>query len=397
MRVATIAAYTRGVDMMQRIQSTLDRTQQQIASRRRILSPSDDPIGASQALNLRTTLGRLEQFDRNAGIATSRLAQEETALNAVNNVLQRVRELALQGNNATQNGESRRLLAIEMREQLKQLVQLANQQDGSGGQLFSGNSADTVAVTSTGSTFTYNGDQGQSFVQIGEGRRVADGDSGAAVFFAIRDGNGTFSTAAAGANTGTGLLAAGSLVNPSLWVQDQYTVRFIDESNYEVLDSSAAVVTTSAFQPGDNVTFNGIEFSLNGQPAAGDEFLVSPSRFQNVFETVDQIATALEQGTSDDASRVAFNNAVNAGLLNIDQSIANVLDIRTQVGSRLATIENQIDSNGADTLTFQEMLAGIEDLDYAEALSRLSLEVSTLEAAQKSFVRTQSLSLFNYF
>ena len=44
-----------------------------------------------------------------------------------------------------------------------------------------------------------------------------------------------------------------------------------------------------------------------------------------------------------------------------------------------------------------ETLADIEDLDYAAALSRLSLEVTTLEAAQQSFVRTQSLSLFNYF
>ena len=52
---------------------------------------------------------------------------------------------------------------------------------------------------------------------------------------------------------------------------------------------------------------------------------------------------------------------------------------------------------GSFALTLEETLAGIEDLDYAEALSRLSLEATTLEAAQQSFVRTQQLSLFNFF
>ena len=71
-------------------------------------------------------------------------------------------------------------------------------------------------------------------------------------------------------------------------------------------------------------------------------------------------------------------------------------DRRVQVGSRLTAIENQVDSNGAYKLNYQDTLASIEDLDYAEALSRLSLQATTLEAAQQSFIRTQSLSLFNY-
>ena len=71
--------------------------------------------------------------------------------------------------------------------------------------------------------------------------------------------------------------------------------------------------------------------------------------------------------------------------------------MRTQVGSRLGAIETQADNNASFGLSFEEMLGEIEDLDYAEALSRLSIEASMLEAAQKSFLRTQTLSLFNYF
>ena len=92
-----------------------------------------------------------------------------------------------------------------------------------------------------------------------------------------------------------------------------------------------------------------------------------------------------------------MHNGVNANLQNIDQGLGNVLDVRTRVGSRLAAIESQTDNNASLALTLQQTLSDLEDLDYAEALSRLSLGVATLEAAQKSFVRTQQLSLFNYF
>ena len=396
MRVSTLGSYANGLSAMQRIQAALDQTQRQISSGRRILTPSDDPLAAARAVEIRESIGRLEQFDRNANMANNRLFQEESSLGSVNNVLQRVRELALQANNATQNSESRQLIAIEMRQRLDELVQIANQKDGSGNYLFSGNLESTTPVTRMGGSFTYNGDQGQRFIQIGESRQVADGDSGAAIFFKIRSGNGSFITSPATTNNGSGVLGPGSVVDPSAWDQGQYTVRFIDPANYEVIDSGGGVVSTGTFQDGDTLAFSGIEFSLDGQPEAGDEFTVAPSPYQDVFSMVDQLATALESGASGTAPLAAMNNAVNAGLQNIDQAIGNILDVRVAVGSRLSAIESQVDSNGAFKLNYQDTLAGIEDLDYAEALSRLSLEMTTLEAAQQSFIRTQSLSLFNY-
>ena len=58
MRVSTLGSFERGVSAMQQLQSALDRTQRQISSGRRILTPSDDPISASRALDLREKLAR---------------------------------------------------------------------------------------------------------------------------------------------------------------------------------------------------------------------------------------------------------------------------------------------------------------------------------------------------
>ena len=169
MRVSTLGAFNNGLNLMQRLQSALDHTQRQISSGRRILTPSDDPVASARALGIRESIARLDQFDRNANIATNRLAQEEVALQSANNVLQRVRELTLQANNGTQSNESRAQIAVELDELLDQLVQIANQKDGAGAFLFSGNLQDTQPVSRTALGFTYNGDQGQRFIQIGEG------------------------------------------------------------------------------------------------------------------------------------------------------------------------------------------------------------------------------------
>lgn len=397
MRVSTLGSFQNGLGLMQRLQSALDQTQRQISSGRRILTPSDDPVASARAIGIRESIARLDQFDRNANIATNRLAQEEVALQSANDVLQRVRELALQANNGTQSNESREQIAVELDQLLDQLVQVANQRDGSGAFLFSGNLQDTQPVSRSPSGFVYNGDQGQRFIQIGENRQVADGDSGADIFFSIKDGNGTFRASPLAGNAGSGILGANNLVDPSAWVPDQYTLTFSAPDVYEIRDSSALLVTTGSFQPGDTISFRGIELAIDGQPAAGDEFLIEPSSGTDVFTSVEQLISAVRTTVADDASRAALTNGINAGLQNIDQAIGRILDVRTQVGSRLSAIEGQVDSNGAQVLNYRETLAGLEDLDYAEALSQLSMQATTLEAAQQSFVRTQSLSLFNYF
>lgn len=396
MRVSTMGMFLQGLRSMQELQSISARTQEQIATGKRILSPSDDPISASRALRLRDALSRFEQFDRNSNMAQTRLQEEEVALQGVNDVLQRVRELALQANNATQSNESRAMIAVEMRQHLDALVQLANQKDGSGRFLFAGNLDETSPVVVSGGSYAYNGDQGQRQIQIGETRTVVDGDSGADVFFKIRQGNGRFIVDAPPANTGSGVVGDSSVVDPSQYDGAQYTIQFIDPSNYEVRDSSNALVATGGYSPGESIGFQGIEFSINGSPAAGDEFVASASPLQDIFSSIQNLVAAVETTASGEVSRAVMNNGINRGLDNVDQAIGNILTVRTQVGARLTAIENQTDSNGGFALTLQQTIGELEDLDYAEAISSLSFELGVLEAAQQSFVRTQSLSLFNF-
>src|SRR5262245_21732267 len=129
MRVSTNAIYRTGIESIQRGQNELSHTQLQMSSGKRILTPSDDPNGAVQALQLRQRIAAVEQFGRNANYATTRLYQEETVLQQMGDALNRVRELTVQAGNATQTDESRRIIAGELRQIRVSLVDMANSRD----------------------------------------------------------------------------------------------------------------------------------------------------------------------------------------------------------------------------------------------------------------------------
>ena len=74
----------------------------------------------------------------------------------------------------------------------------------------------------------------------------------------------------------------------------------------------------------------------------------------------------------------------------------NLERIRSQVGSRLNAMDSQENLNDAYSLQLQTTLSRLEDLDYAEAITRLEQQLTGIQAAQQSFVRIQGLSLFNF-
>lgn len=395
MRISTGATAQNGVSLLNQLSASISRIQEQISTGRRILTPAEDPAGAAQSLILRESISQLSQYTRNAGAAESRLQREETALTTITQRLQRVREIVLQASNATQNDDTRRFIAAEIRQNLDQLVQIANTRDGNGRYLFGGFSDQTPPFSQTGASFAYNGDQGQRLIRIADQKFIPDGDSGDSVFMRIPRGNGTFVASAANPNSGTGIVATQDTLPPPAYDGQSYTIRFIDPDNYEVLDSGGVQIATGAFQSRDSIEFNGISIRIDGLPAANDEFDITPSGSQDIFTTLEDIATALETRGSTESGRAKLASELNLGLLNLDQGIGNVVEIRTKIGTRLGTIESQIDTNGGFTLVAQSALADLEDLDYTAAIASLSQQLSALEAAQQSFVRIQGLSLFN--
>jgi flagellar hook-associated protein 3 FlgL len=377
-------------------QRQLAETQAQVSTGKRIITPSDDPIAAARIGQLDASLARLDQYQANGIIARNQLGLEEEALASVIDNLQRVRELAIQANNGTLDNSNRSAVAAELRQRLDSVLALANSTDASGRYLFAGTSEDTQPFVVTAGGVVYNGDHVQRSLQVSDERLVAVNDSGADVFQRIRNGNGTFRLAADGANTGTAVLGAGSIVNPAAYVADDYTITFSSPTDYEVRDGGGALLATGTFASGQSVAFAGIDVSLSGEPAAGDVFTVTPSTTQDVFTTLRSLVAALETPVTDAASRAALHNQVGQLLVDIDQATTRVIETRAEIGARLRALDQESSLNEGFSVQLTETLSEIRDLDYAAALSLLSEQLFGLEAAQKTFSRTQGLSLFRF-
>jgi flagellar hook-associated protein 3 FlgL len=372
-------------------------TQEKVSSGKRVNKPSDDPVAAARIAHLDASLSRLDQYKSNSDFARNQLGLEESSLDDVISNLQRVRELALQGNNSTASDSDRRDIAAEVRQARDALLALANTTDVDGRHLFGGYIESAAPFTPTASgVVVYNGDQGQRTIQISDSRFVAINDSGSAVFQNIPQGNGTFTLAANPANTGTGVLGDSSVTNPAAWVRDTYTVRFLTPATYEVRDSANALVSSGTFTAGQAIAFRGIALSVDGNPAAGDTFTAAPAATRDVFGMLDDMIAALESSSTNGAQGAQLHSNIGQRISDLDSALSHVIDARGEIGARVRALDQQ-DSLSADfAVHLNTTLSSVRDLDYADALSKLQKQLFGLDAAQQTFARTQDLSLFKY-
>ena len=96
--------------------------------------------------------------------------------------------------------------------------------------------------------------------------------------------------------------------------------------------------------------------------------------------------------TQDEANSEAINISMQA----LDTNLEAVRSVRTQLGVRMNRVDDQQALNANFNVRLQETLSGLEDLDYTKAITEMNLQMVALEAAQKAYTKTQSLSLFNY-
>lgn len=180
MRISTSFIQQQSVDAMLRQQTELAKTQQQVSTGERIQSPSDDPVASVRILGIERDLNLTEQYQNNADAAENKLNVNDGILKSAADILQRIRELAVQGLNDTNDGNARDAIAEEIRQLNETLVSLANSTDANGEYLFSGYQSNTQAFDPT--TYTYNGDSGQRNLRVGSGYLVEISEPGDQIF-----------------------------------------------------------------------------------------------------------------------------------------------------------------------------------------------------------------------
>jgi len=149
--------------------SRLSALQQQLSSGRQITKPSDSPTGTVNALQLRSQLKQIAQYQANATDALGWLTTVDSTYTSMSSQLQQVRTLVLQGmNTGTGNTTSNQALAEQVDQARASLLSLANS-SYLGRPVFGGTTAGSVAFDSTGS---YVGDTGTVSRTVGPNTTV---------------------------------------------------------------------------------------------------------------------------------------------------------------------------------------------------------------------------------
>ncbi len=128
-------------------QVRMNELQNRMAAQTRIKELRDDALAAARSTKYRSQITRLERFLDNNEKAQGRLGVAEQYLQSANAIVQRVRELAVQGANGTYTVEQKRMMAVEMNELLNELVDVANGRSGDGTTLFAGDAGLDVPFT----------------------------------------------------------------------------------------------------------------------------------------------------------------------------------------------------------------------------------------------------------
>jgi len=299
MRISTNTMYQTGISKISSLQAEQSKLQQQIASGKRILEPSDDPLAASRVLELSQAQSLNTQYANNRKIAITNLSGLDISLNSINELLTST-QTTLVGAAGTLTASEKTVVATQLSGALETLLGLANTQDAAGNYMYAGFQNRVKPFTATATGATYNGDSNQQLLQVDGQRQM--------------------------------------VVNA----------------------------------PGDSV------FQAGGN---------------DVFSTYKNIISVLNNPASTDA---AVASAVATAIASIKDANSNVALVRSSVGSKLNEIDALNDIGSSRELQYAQSLSSLQDLDYAQALSDVAQKQTILEAAQKSFVKITSLSLFDF-
>ena len=403
MRISTNLIFERGLQSIQDVTNQQQKTQLQLSTGRKVLTPADDPVASTRILELNQELALNDQYQRNIELAEGRLTMQDDLLGSINEVVLRLRELTVNSGNGALTPSDLQFIAAEADERLSQLAGLLNTRDASGEYMFSGYQGNTEPFQKNGSgAYEYVADEGRRLIQIERSVSVAITENGKEIFRDIPSAEKTFFTSASPNNTAMppAQITVGQVVDQEVYdafYPEDMTITFNTPNDYTITESSSGRVLLAnvPYAPGQPIALNGVQFEITGAPVPGDTFFVDSSAKQGVLTTVEKLIYGLRNFNNTTEGRVAFDNMVGTTLENLDNAATSILEARSQVGARLNTIETTKEQLKDVEIMSREVLTKLESVDYAEAVSLLSMQQFTLQAAYSSYSKITSLSLFD--
>ena len=408
MRVANKSIYDTTAFTLGNITEELYKANKVVVTGKRINSLSDDPVGLTQCLNIRSSLANLEQLEKNIAMGRTWLNAGETALDSITDLISDTKVLCVQMANGSMNATDRADAAEVVDGYLRQILSHANTEVNAQ-YIFAGTKTDTQPFAfddeANPTTVTYSGNDSPFTVKIGKDATVAVGRDGEKVFWdthvIVDDTNNKIdfredagpeiaATIQNGKYTASQLATAIENAMETASSVD-YTVSYdANTRQFSIQDDGTLTELQLLWQTGANAGTSvgpDIGFGASGDDTGSTAYNGALGVEWGIFDTLIDLKGYLISNDVDGIER-----SITRLDTHFDHFITTISDTGFKE-IRLDVKENVISDLNLSYMTRKSKL---EDADMIKAISELQARETAYQAALAYSTRVMQLSLMDY-
>jgi flagellar hook-associated protein 3 FlgL len=412
MRITYGMSATNSLTNIERNQQRMADLQNQLTSGSKLSKPSDDPIGVAQALGFQQSIDQSTQFLKNIDQGTSWLNATDSALSAVNNDVQRARELAVQAANGTMSPEDKAAIQSEITQLQQSVLDLSNSKLGAS-YLFSGTRSDKpgylLPVSSLVNPAAFQGNGAVVQREVTPGVTVGVNADAQSTFDPIFKALASLQAGLSSPTSAPAIATPGVVMGASP-LQTAATGGRLMINGVPITittgDTAAQTVAningTAALQGGTGVTA-----SLSTAPAtlgnlvltsniAGSSGVVSVGAAIGAGNTIyaNLGISAGSTGGVDNGALIASH--LQQSLTELDGALDAINVSRSGVGAKMNRLETLQGQQQGVNLNLTGLLSSVKDVDMAQAITAFTMAQTVYQASLKSAAQAIQPSLLDF-
>lgn len=353
-------------------EGALNKAMTRLSSGLRVNGAADDAAGLAIAKNMSKQVSGYEVNVRNANDAVSLLQVAEGGMDEVGNMLQRMKDLALQSANGTNNNSERTNMNLEFQQLIAEIDRVVNTTSFNGQNLLSTFSTDFQVDESNQTNDRIN-------VAIGDIRTSALGvDSGTATVL----GSGISSVTDAFTAGASVTVANGTANAVTITVAANDTV----QSLIERINADTATTGISATYDTDGT--NGGHLALRNSTGGALDVVVDTTL---QIGGVDKIAAATTSVASSGGQSIATQSGANAAIAQLDTAIGTITSERAQIGASQNRFDKAISNLSNKIVNVSAAMGRIMDADFGKETAEFSKQSIIQQAGISMMAQAKSM------
>lgn len=357
----------------------------ELSSGKRINQASDDPVGASMVMQYQSKLDQLETNGSNQGYAALATDDYITTLKNISNNLQNVMTSTVQvQNGAIQNSDWTKI-SSGLSENFNNILAFSNQKNSIGQYMFSGNMNTVPFTGDLLSGVTYHGDNGIRDLPISDNQSIQMNIPGSFLF------NSSLSRAEITYPATT--TAKLTITTPTLMNNEgAFTVTGAGTGTFTDTSGNVSPIAWS----GNTITMDNITVKLEGTLNVGDTFQFKNPAPSNLMSDIQELVNITKNAPTNDSDKMKTLSRINELQQRLSDHFGNIVNHEVLMGGQANRIQNQTDLDADYSINLKKNKSRIEEVDFAEAATRLTAYQQAQEATRASYIKIASLSLFDY-